>query len=276
METEPYFARVGWSGSASVTYDTLAGLLRAHVERIPFENLDVLLGRRIRLDLPSVVNKLVHRRRGGYCFEHATLFAAVLEALGFEVTRHTARVVLVVPRTQAARSHMLLTVTLPEGRFVVDPGFGGHTPRAPVPVVEGARVRVDRDTHWIVRDGAYWVLRANTGERDIDCWASTLEQDNLIDFELGNHYTATHPDSAFVNRLMLRAFTPEGRVHVMNREVTQWRDGVATTHTLASRDELRRLLADAFGIDLPEAASLRVPLVPEWSSPGPAASSRPG
>jgi N-hydroxyarylamine O-acetyltransferase len=265
MESERYFARIGWLGPTTATYDTLAGLLRAHVERIPFENLDVLLGRRIRLDLPSVVDKLVHRRRGGYCFEHVTLFAAVLEALGFEVTRHAARVVLVVPRTQAARTHMLLTVALPEGRFVVDPGFGGHAPRVPVPIVEDARVRVDGETYWMVRDGAYWMLRANTGERDIDCWASTFEQDNPIDFELANHYVSTHPDSAFVNRLMLRAFTSGGRVHVMNREVTRWRGGVATTHTLASRDELRRLLAASFGIDLPEAASLRVPLVPEWT-----------
>jgi N-hydroxyarylamine O-acetyltransferase len=75
------------------TFETLAGLLHAHMLRIQFENLDVLLGRPVRLDLDSLQDKLVRARRGGYCFEHATLFAAVLEKLGFQPVRHAARVV---------------------------------------------------------------------------------------------------------------------------------------------------------------------------------------
>jgi N-hydroxyarylamine O-acetyltransferase len=265
METGRYFARIGWGGSTKVAYDALAGLLRAHVERIPFENLDVLLGRGVRLDLESLQDKLVQRRRGGYCFEHATLFAAVLEALGFGVTRHSARVVIAAPRTQAPRSHMFLTVALPEGRFVVDPGFGGHTARTPVPLVPGERVRLDDEEHWMARDGDHWVLRTRTPQGEMDLWASTLEHDNRVDFEVSNHYIATHPASAFVNRLMLRAFTPEGRVHVMNRDVTEWRGGTAHQRRLADRATLRQLLTASFGFDLPEVEHLRVPQVPEWA-----------
>jgi N-hydroxyarylamine O-acetyltransferase len=265
VETERYLARIGWGGSTRAAYDTLAGLLRAHVERIPFENLDVLLGRGVRLDLESLQEKLVQRRRGGYCFEHATLFAAVLESLGFDVVRHSARVVLVVPRTQAPRSHMLLTVSLAQGRVVVDPGFGGHTPRAPVPLVPGERVSVDAEEHWMARDGDHWVLRTRTPEREMDLWVSTLEDDNLVDFEVANHYVSSHPASGFVNRLMLRAHTHGGRVHVMNREVTEWRGGTVHTRELADRRELRVLLCESFGFDLPEVEGLRVPQVPEWT-----------
>ena len=92
VDLDAYFARIGYGGPAAPRLDVLNDLMSAHVQAVPFENLDVLLGRGIRIDLESLQNKLVHARRGGYCFEHATLFAAVLEQLGFQPTRHSSRV----------------------------------------------------------------------------------------------------------------------------------------------------------------------------------------
>ena len=117
----------------------------------------------------------------------------------------------------------------------------------------------------MVRDGHFWVLRAQSGEKAVDCWVSTLEQDNLVDFEMGNHYTATHPASPFVNRIMLRALTGDGRVAVMNRELTIWRGEKPLTSQLADRAALRALLVEYFGFDLPEVERLRVPSIPEWA-----------
>ena len=88
LDLDAYFNRIRWGGDTRPTYETLAQLVRAHMRYIPFENLDVLLGRGIRIDIESVQEKLVRAQRGGYCFEHATLFAAVLERLGFEPVRH--------------------------------------------------------------------------------------------------------------------------------------------------------------------------------------------
>jgi N-hydroxyarylamine O-acetyltransferase len=252
VDLDAYLARVQWGGRTDCSYETLAGLVAAHVARIPFENLDVLLKRPIRLDLARLEDKLVRRLRGGYCFEHVTLFAAVLERLGFAPIRHTARVVRVVPRTEAPRTHMLLTVPLPQGVFIVDPGFGSGAPRTPVPLREGVQVRVGDETHWLTREDGHWVLHAHVGDTAFDCWATTLESDNLVDFELGNHYTSTHPASNFVNRLMLRAYTPSGRVGVMNRDVTESRDGTVVTRRLQSRAELRELVARVMGVDCPK------------------------
>ena len=81
FDLDAYLARIGWQGSLEPTLDTLAGLTRAHITRIPFENVDVLLGRGIRIDLDSIVAKMVVAGRGGYCFEHGTLFQAVLDAV---------------------------------------------------------------------------------------------------------------------------------------------------------------------------------------------------
>ena len=97
VDLDAYFQRVRWSGGRDPTLETLTGLIEAHTAHIPFENLDVLLGRTLRLDLEGLQDKIVGACRGGYCFEHASLFAAVLEALGFQVARHAARVVLFGP-----------------------------------------------------------------------------------------------------------------------------------------------------------------------------------
>ncbi|HEY6892913.1 MAG TPA: arylamine N-acetyltransferase [Casimicrobiaceae bacterium] len=262
LDLDAYLRRIGWTGSRAPTYATLAGMLHAHVRRIPFENLDVLLGRGIALDLRALQSKLVADRRGGYCFEHATLFAAVLEALGYAPVRHSARVVLVSPRTDVPRTHMFLTIALPEGTFVLDPGFGGLAPDAPVPLVDTDPP--EDASHWMARDGDWWVLRARTAGKVVDCWATTLEVDNAIDFVVANHYTATHPASAFRNRLLLRAFAGDARVSVMNRSVTIADAATSSTRELADRRELRMLLVRHFGFDLPEVESLRVPSIEAW------------
>ncbi|HEX8739021.1 MAG TPA: arylamine N-acetyltransferase, partial [Casimicrobiaceae bacterium] len=85
-----------------------------------------------------------------------------------------------------------------------------------------------------------------------------------VDFEVGNHYTSTYPESAFVNRLMLRALTDDGRVSVMNRDVTIRSRGEARSLRLADRRALRALLAEDFGFDLPEVETLRVPTIDDW------------
>src|SRR5450631_1379783 len=131
LDLDAYLQRIEWAGAVRPTFDTLTGLLQAHMLHIPFENLDVLLGRPVRIDLAGVQDKLVRAGRGGYCFEHATLFAAALEILGFQPARHSARVILFAPRTASPRTHMFLTVPLAEGTFVVDPGFGTLAPHIP-------------------------------------------------------------------------------------------------------------------------------------------------
>lgn len=265
FDLDAYLDRVQWGGAIRQDLDTLTGLLRAHMRRIPFENLDVLLGRPVRLDLEGIQDKLVRASRGGYCFEHATLFAAALEQLGFKPIRHTGRVVVVVPRAAAPRTHMFLTVPLAEGTFVVDPGFGALAPRVPVPLADGIPARIDDEAHWMARDGRYWVLHAQVGAKSVEAWASTAEEEYPVDFEMGNHFTSTHPKSPFVNRVMMRAITDDGRVTVMNRDVTFWRGNTAESTQIADRAALGALLVEHFGFDLPEVARLRVPSIPEWA-----------
>ena len=259
-----YLNRIGWSGPLQPTLPVLTALMRAHMARIPFENLDVLLGRGIRIDLDSVYAKLVDAKRGGYCYEHSTLFSAVLQHAGFAPALHSARVVMMVQRSASPRTHMFLSVKIDGTTFVLDPGFGGHGPLVPVPLVENQEVREGPDVHRMVRRDGEWVLEAQMQGAMAPLWMSTLEPESPIDFVMANHFTATWPESPFVQRLMLRALTKDGRVSLMNRDVTVARGDELHKTQIADRAALRALLAGEFGIDLPDVERLRIPSVPEW------------
>jgi N-hydroxyarylamine O-acetyltransferase len=262
---EAYLNRIQYGGDVRPTLETLSAVTMAHTGNIPFENLDVVLGRPIKLDIESLQNKLVRDKRGGYCFEHGTLMAAALRVMGFEPVSHTARVTLFFPRSQAPRTHMILSVTLAEGMFVLDPGFGGLAPRFPVPAPIGSEPQPSDDrSHWLERDDRFFDLRILTGDKTIDAWSTTFEPENEIDFVLGNHYTSSHPDSPMCNRIMLRAYSGDSMVTAMNRDVTVRRAGEARTFQLADRAALRELLNDHFGFDLPAVEQIRVPSIPEW------------
>jgi N-hydroxyarylamine O-acetyltransferase len=259
-----YLARIGWGGPREATRATLESVLRAHMMRVPFENLDVLLGRGIRIDLDSVYGKLVTARRGGYCFEHGTLLLAALQHLGFQPVAHAARVIQLRPRSEAPLTHMFLTVQVEGAAFVLDPGFGGHAPRVPVPLT-GDEVRDGTDVHRMVRQGSEWALEARIDGVPTLLWSSSVEPAEPVDFVMANHFVSTFPESPFVTRLMLRALTPTVRVSMMNQDVTVRDAGGQRTRTMASRAELRQLLMDHFGFDLPDVERLRVPSVPQWT-----------
>lgn len=264
FDLDSYLARIEWDGPREPAFVTLAGVLRAHMTHIPFENLDVLLGRGIRIDLDSVYTKLVTARRGGYCFEHGVLLQSALSQLGFQPVVHTARVVLMRPRSEAALTHMFLTIDLDNQRWVLDPGFGGLAPLVPVPLAPAA-VHDGRDVHRMVDRGGEWVLEVELNGAWTPLWSSTLEPAEPVDFVMGNHFVSTFPTSPFVTTLMLRAITPTGRVSVANRALTRRHDGREEKQVIENRAELRTVLNEDFGFDLPEVERIQVPAVAEWS-----------
>jgi len=263
LDLDAYLQRIEWGGGTSVGTATLAGLLAAHVARIPFENLDVLLGRDVRLDLPGLQAKLIGARRGGYCFEHATLLEAILARLGFAPQLHASRVTVFAPREQQPRTHMFLTVDVDGARYVVDPGFGPFGCAAPVPL-DGGYVPAAAPTHRLVRDGSLWVMEGRRDGMPLQAWVSTLEVENRIDFEVANHFVATHPSSTFRQVVLASALTPQGRVDVMNDRVTYLRPDGPVSETLVDRAALRAVFAAHFGFDLPEIENMRVPAVAGW------------
>lgn len=250
LDLAAYLARTGYAGDIAPTRQALEALHLAHATHIPFENIDVLLGRRIALDLASLQAKLVGQRRGGYCFEHNLLLAAVLREFGFGLTMLAARVrhrtTAVLPRT-----HMLLLVEAEGSRWLADVGFGGEGLLLPVPFGSGAEVRHYAWSYRVVKDAdGQWVLQSLRDGAWSDLYAFSLEPQQAVDYELANHYTATHPKSRFVQTLTVQLPHPEKRLILRNRELVEDRGGVVTTRRLGSDDEVHGILNEAFGLEL--------------------------
>ncbi len=131
IDRHAYFSRIGYAGRADATLDTLRDVVAAHNRSIPFENLDPLMGVPVGdLSVEALTDKLVRRRRGGYCYEHNGLFGYVLDDLGFDVQRLAGRVVWMRQNDALpAQTHQVLSVLLPDGDgpYLVDVGFGGQT-----------------------------------------------------------------------------------------------------------------------------------------------------
>ena len=250
LSLDAYLNRIEFGGPIESTFETLAALHTAHLASIPFENLDVMLGRHIRLDLASLQAKLVDRRRGGYCFEQNTLFAAVLRNLGFLVTTLEARVrppgaTHILPRT-----HMALRVELEDRAVLADVGFGGDGPLEPVDL--DGRVSEQAGTAYrIVEEGSVRVLQIRGVDGWRDLYAFTLDEALPIDFEVANHYTSTFPTSRFVTTLTAQLSLPDERRILRDRTLTV-RRGSNETHRAIEDQEILPLLREFFGLELPE------------------------
>jgi N-hydroxyarylamine O-acetyltransferase len=250
LDLEAYLRRTGMRSVLAPSAEALADLQQAHVGNIPFENLDILLGRPVHLDLESLQVKLVAARRGGYCFEQNTLFQAVLERIGFEVTPLAARVRTGTTAVRA-RTHMLLVVDLPEGAFVADVGFGADGPVRALPLDEGREHWLGPMGHRFRRENSLWVLEGNTDGAWIDLYAFTLEPQYPIDFVMANHFTSTHPRSGFVNSLTAQRSWPERRVILRNRELSVREGRFTETTTIRDPEHLLEVLERHFDLVFP-------------------------
>ena len=260
LDLDAYLARVGYSGEPRPAAPGLESLHLAHATHVPFENLDILLGKPIRLDLDSLQAKLVRGGRGGYCFEQNTLFAAALARVGFRVAPLAARVRQGPPGPRP-RTHMVLRVEADGGPWLADVGFGGDGPLLPVRLAPG---EVSRQFHWTYRvareaDGA-WVLQQRQAGAWQDLYAFTLEPQYPVDFEVANHFTSTHPSSRFVQTLTAQLPTPEARYVLRGRELTILRAAVSESRTIVDDDELLHILADPFGLHFLPGTRFRSPV----------------
>ena len=250
VDLKAYAARIEYDGDFTPTLATLRDVHLAHATHIPFENLDILLGRPIRLDLESVTAKLIDARRGGYCFEQNALFASVLETIGFRVTRLAARVRMGATEVRP-RSHMLLAVDVEGGRWLADVGFGGDGLLLPVRLQAG---EVQRHFEWQYRvmvEGDLYALQTWRPEGWLDLYSFTLEEQYAADYEVSNYYTSTFPTSPFVTRLIAQRPGKDVRLTLVNRQLTEQRPDEVSEATLADDDAILETLAERFGLQFP-------------------------
>jgi N-hydroxyarylamine O-acetyltransferase len=256
LDLEAYLRRIGHDGPTDPTPQTLAALHRAHLRAIGFENLDIVLGRGIAVDLPSVQRKLVEGGRGGYCYVHGVLFAAALERLGFAVQRLLARVG--DQRPPRARTHMTLLVTTDGDRRLADVGFGTGL-LEPLPIdVPGPHEQGD----WafeVVADGpGAWWMHERRGEDWVPAYWFDDQRQRAADVVMANHFTATWPRSPFVGQIVA-ARKDEHAIHrLAARRLTVTHPDGAVYESDLDDAELADALRDLFGLPLDDDELARV------------------
>lgn len=253
MDVAAYLTRIGAARPIAPTSAALAALHRAHVRSVPFEVYDIHTGVAISLQQDALEHKIVHRRRGGYCYELNGLFGALLRELGFAVTL-VATFSLEDDGTRGPEAdHLRLLVDAVDGSWIVDVGNGARW-SDPVPRRPGAHGRVQ-----VRRDGdVWWTTESHSDGRWERSWAWTPQPRELDDFAERNRYQQYDPASDFVGRRLAVLATATGRVSLLNGVFSEIAGGVRTERQVSGAEEWA-LLADRFGILLDRQWAERVP-----------------
>ena len=255
FDLDAYVRRIAYDGPRSPSLAVLADLIACHTAAIPFENIDVFLGRPIPIDAASVAAKLIDARRGGYCFEQNTLLLSALTALGFRANPRLARVVRgMAADAPTPRTHMMLAVDLPEGTYLADVGFGNLTPTAPLALARDDAQATRHEPFRIQPLGPEHLVQVEIGGLWQTLYRVSPELPLPADLEVANWFTATNPAAPFVNNLIVARPGQSVRHTLFNTRVAlRGMDGQSQIRAVGSLEEYRAELTDGFGLSLPAA-----------------------
>jgi len=247
---ETYLKRIGYTGIPRADHTTLYDLQRLHLQAIPYENLDIMHGVPLSLEIPDLYDKIVLRQRGGYCFELNALFAWLLRSIGFAVTDYMARFLKDEPEIPMRR-HRVLNVNCAGKEYICDVGVGLRIPRTPIPFIIGKVNEQYGEKYVLEKDNflgnVLYEWRNNTWSQ---LYSFTTEPQLEQDFTAISYYCEAHPDSFFKTKDMVHIFTKDGRKSIEGRELRLYTpEGVKIIHptTEAAYKELLNL---HFGIKI--------------------------
>lgn len=251
---DAYFTRIGLTMPVESTLDALRDIVAGHNRSIPFENLDPVTGIPVvDLSAEALADKLLGRRRGGYCYEQNGLLGYVLDDLGFGVQRLVGRVIWMQDDdTLPAQTHQVLSVTLPDGDgpYLVDVGFGGQTLSSPIRLAPGPVQQTRHEPYRLLDHPEGFELQARVG----GVWESLYLLDPIprprIDLEVGSWYVSTYPESVFVRGLTAALVTDDARWNLRGRRLAVHRAGGSEKTRLGSAADVLEVLEGRFGINL--------------------------
>jgi N-hydroxyarylamine O-acetyltransferase len=249
MDVKAYLKRINYSGSLTPTEETLAALQMAHLLAVPFENLDISLGRPIVLKDNALFDKIVTRRRGGFCYELNGVFATLLRELGYKVDMLSAAVYNAQGGLGPEFDHMALLVTL-DKRWLVDVGFGDSF-RLPLRVDDRDVQTQPERAYRIDQDGQHLtVMQQSPGGTWEAQYRFTLDPHEFSDYEAMCRYQQTSPESSFTKRRICTLATPTGRVTLSDMRLITTEEGQRQERLLVDEGEYSAMLREQFGVEL--------------------------
>lgn len=243
-----YFRRLGYSGGTEPALSVLRDLHRAQVFAVPFENLDPLAGRPVSLEPAGLVDKLIFRRRGGYCFELNGLFLLALRHLGFRTRSLAARVAL-SEGNYTVRAHQVMLVEVEGGRWLADVGFGGNGLIEPIPFEPEVETDQKLDRFRLRPDDEYgWILQHRLPDGWRTLYAFSRDPYLDADYRLMNYFVSQSPDSLFT-RVPLCVRTSEKERVILFGDTLKIRGPEGSVvRPVESAKALRAILAEHFAI----------------------------
>jgi N-hydroxyarylamine O-acetyltransferase len=265
MRLHDYLERVRVSEPLTADVESLRRLHVAHREAFLFENISIQAGGGVSVALEDIERKFLDEGRGGYCFEHNTLFATALREIGFAVTALLGRVRRGPPE-RWCRTHMVLRVTIGGEPWLADVGFGGIGLLEPIAMRDGARSEQVGLIYTLRREAHVWSLRAESVPKSVpesvpesvpdsvpeDLYEFSEDPQTPGDVEVANHYTSTHPDSMFRRTLTIQRTTRAERTILRQNIFTRYVDGRIEERAIDNADA-RAIARDVFGVTLPDA-----------------------
>ncbi|GAA1049261.1 arylamine N-acetyltransferase family protein [Arthrobacter russicus] len=251
VDLDAYLTRVGYEGDVAANLATLQRLHAAHVEAIPFDNLDPLLGRtEVPLDIAHVQEKIVRQGRGGWCLEQVALMAAVLERIGFTFTAFAGRTRIRTGSPFGPALHVALAVHAEDGLWLHDVSFGAYGLHEPMRLMDGARLDGDFSFDLVREMSGERVLRFLRPEGPAELYGFTMDMRYPSDFELLNHFCLTHPRSPFNHRVVLQRTQARVRHLLVGNQLTELRPGEPAAVRELDEAEVLAALQEIFGISL--------------------------
>jgi N-hydroxyarylamine O-acetyltransferase len=253
FDLDRYLARIGYSGTPRADLGTLRILTERHPAAIPFEAVDVLLGRPVDLSPGAIQRKLVDGGRGGYCFEQNGLLKQALEAVGFAVEGLIARVLWMLPpdTPPTPLTHMALRVTIDGERWLADVGFGACVAGVPLRFdAAGTEQPTRHETFRLLPRGAWTLLEAQLPDGWHPLYMLSPESALAADYIAANWYTSTHPASGFRQELRVARTTPERRTTLMDNRLTVRHSAGGMERRFLDEHEIADALVATFGLRL--------------------------
>ena len=257
FSVEKYLKRIHFTGDLTVSYDTLAQLMYCHFTSVPYENLDILNHIPLSLEIQDVYEKIVVRRRGGYCFELNALFNRLLNEIGFQTVSYLARFLLFEPpHLIPIRRHRVMSTEINGMTYIADVGVGVEVPLYPLQLVEGVETEIRGIVYRFRKDELLgWVLQSRNNTKNESKWKDiygfTVERQYEIDFVQPNFWCQYSPDSPLNLRNKIALRTETGKYSIDDHifkiyEMTG--SQLKITERVFDPAELKSILADYFGI----------------------------
>jgi len=248
---EKYFSRIAYHGRTDKDVATLTEIMRCQLFSVPFENLDIQAGKIISLVPEDIVEKILSRRRGGYCYEVNGLFAMALEELGVPYTFAAARPMNYPVRRP--RTHMVIIAEVGGEKWLFDLGFGSNGIRKPMRLnLLDVEIMQDSDLFMLsTSDEHKYLLKAVVEGHWADQYEFDLYPQEWIDFVPANHLNSTHPDTIFVKKLLVVLHNPTGREILIGDTLKSVINGVTTKQFISSENRAF-ILASTFGLSEPQ------------------------